>query len=90
MLDVCIIRKFFGVYCPGCGGTRAVMAFLQGHFLTSLWYHPIIVYVVLVALYHLFFRKRPKMMYLYIALGIVVINCILRNVLLLVFHIETI
>ncbi|MBQ8822728.1 MAG: hypothetical protein IJZ82_08810, partial [Lachnospiraceae bacterium] len=61
-----------------------------GHFLESLWYHPIIMYVVIVALYHLLLRKWPNVMYLYIALGIVVINCILRNVLLLVFHIETI
>ncbi len=86
----CIVRKLYGMYCPGCGGTRAVMAFFQGHLLESLYYHPIVMYTVVMVLYHLIFRKKPKVIYLYIALGIIVLNCIARNVLLLVFHIETI
>lgn len=90
MLKGCIIRRFYGIYCPGCGGTRAVRAFLQGQFVDSFLYHPIVLYVAVIFLYCLLFRKKPKVTYLYIALGIVILNCIVRNVLLLVFHIETI
>ena len=90
MFDGCFIRELFGVYCPGCGGTRAVWALLHGQILMSLRYHPVVVYTVVVTLYHLIFRKKPKIKYLFIALGIIILNCIVKNILLLVFHIEMI
>ena len=40
----CIWDKMLGIYCPGCGGTRAVLALLQGRPLLSLWYHPFVLY----------------------------------------------
>lgn len=40
----CIWDKMLGIYCPGCGGTRAVLALLQGKLLLSLWYHPFVLY----------------------------------------------
>ena len=39
-----------GLYCPGCGGTRALKAFLRGEFLTSFRYHPLILYCACVAM----------------------------------------
>ena len=36
----CRIRKTFFVYCPGCGATRSLTAFLSGHPLCSLLYYP--------------------------------------------------
>lgn len=58
-LYFCIIRKRFEmppcaysaylhIYCPGCGGTRAVEALLHGHILESVWCHPIVLYTVVV------------------------------------------
>lgn len=42
----CVVYKLFGVYCPGCGGTRAVIALLHGELLKSLWYHPFVMYTM--------------------------------------------
>lgn len=41
----CIFHAVTGYYCPGCGGTRAVLYFLHGHFIKSFIYHPLIPYL---------------------------------------------
>lgn len=41
----CSIYRLTGWYCPGCGGTRACKALLRGEFLTSLYYHPAVLYL---------------------------------------------
>lgn len=45
----CLFDKVLGIYCPGCGGTRATVALVHGRLLQSLWYHPLIPYVAVVA-----------------------------------------
>lgn len=95
----CLFSTFLGIYCPGCGGTRAVDALLQGHFLKALWYHPLVPYTAV--LYggfmagHAFSRLGSKKIhgwkfhnwYLYAAVGIVVANFIVKNVLRIGFGI---
>lgn len=44
-LNPCIFHKLTGLYCPGCGGTRATLSLLQGHALISFLYHPIVIYL---------------------------------------------
>lgn len=39
----CFFRTRFQLYCPGCGGTRALVALLQGDLLRSLQYNPLTV-----------------------------------------------
>ncbi|MFR1833570.1 MAG: DUF2752 domain-containing protein [Lachnospiraceae bacterium] len=44
----CLFRLFTGLYCPGCGGTRAVQALLSGQIGKSLYYHPFVLYAAVV------------------------------------------
>jgi len=95
----CVFWKLLGVYCPGCGGTRAVLALLQGKFLLSLWYHPIVMYTVVMfggfmltntlERLHILRIKGWKFheWHLYVALVVIIVNWILKNVLLIGFNI---
>lgn len=35
----CNFHRLTGFYCMGCGGTRSLLAYLQGHFITSMKYN---------------------------------------------------
>ncbi|MCI2058939.1 MAG: DUF2752 domain-containing protein [Oscillibacter sp.] len=43
-LSACWFYTRWHVYCPGCGGTRALLALLGGHPLRSLYYHPAVLF----------------------------------------------
>lgn len=45
----CLFQQMTGLYCPGCGGTRAVRALLAGHPFLSFLYHPVVPYMAVVA-----------------------------------------
>lgn len=91
----CGLKLFFHLYCPGCGGTRALDAFLHGRFLHSLLLQPVIMYLFGYFLSYyipslcliLGIRKKPihYMVYLYILCGLLVLIIlffIARNLLL--------
>ena len=44
----CAFEKVTGLYCPGCGGTRAVIALFQGHPIKSFLFHPAVPYTFVV------------------------------------------
>ena len=44
----CLFDRLLGIYCPGCGGTRALTALVHGRLLQSLWYHPLIPYTAVI------------------------------------------
>lgn len=94
----CVFHELLHLYCPGCGGTRAVYALLHFDILESLAYHPFVLFVAVILLeYYVgavitLIRNNGKRYYYlrtwfcYVALGIVVVNFILRNLLLVRFH----
>lgn len=83
----CTFYKNLGIYCPGCGATRAVYSLYSGQILKSIYYNPIILYIVFIDFCYLttegiskilkkdnkFFVKNIKL-YLYLALIILVVN----------------
>ncbi|RDY32202.1 DUF2752 domain-containing protein [Lachnotalea glycerini] len=97
----CLFHKLTGLYCPGCGGTRSVHALLHGHPLVSLQYNPIVVYCVCIYICYMFsntieilskHKIKIGMKYrdCYIMLGLILILIffIIRNILLIAFHID--
>lgn len=47
-LPPCMLHKLTGLYCPGCGGTRAFMALFRGRPIISFLYHPLVLYAALI------------------------------------------
>lgn len=100
-MDVCMFHSITGLYCPGCGGTRAFQALFSGHVLKAFYYHPAGMYGIF--LYVIYFVSQAiariskgkvkgisfRPVYLYIMLGLILLNFIVRNVLLYFFHIPT-
>ncbi|MGI6108357.1 MAG: DUF2752 domain-containing protein [Eubacteriaceae bacterium] len=42
---MCDFYRMTGFYCPGCGGTRAVLALLSGDFAGAFLFHPFVPYL---------------------------------------------
>lgn len=97
----CLLKRFgVGLYCPGCGGTRAFFALMMGHPMLSFYFHPVVPYIAVIFLWYMFSNTIDHMSkghtaigsryhnyYLYGAFVIIIVNWILRNILLIVFHI---
>lgn len=97
----CIFHKITGYYCPGCGGTRAVYALFRGDLLGCFRYQPFIFYVAVFGGWFLIsqtiervskgriaVRMRYRECYLWISLVILLINFLVKNMALLIFHID--
>lgn len=91
----CIFHAVTGLYCPGCGGTRALKVFLKGDFWLSFQYHPIIVYTVVIVLLEAAawllakLLKKPELqlrhydLFVYMGIAILLINWIYKNYMLI-------
>lgn len=44
LIGPCVFHTLTGLYCPGCGGTRAVKYLLHGQVFKSVYYHPFVLY----------------------------------------------
>lgn len=97
----CMLHALTGYYCPGCGGTRAAAAFLRGDILRSFFYHPIVPYAALLGGWFMVSQtawrlsgKRLRIgmhfrtVYLWIALGLIAANFLVKNIALAVWHLD--
>ena len=97
----CVVQSVLGVYCPGCGGTRAVAALLRGDFAGSFICHPLVLYTAAVGGWFLASQTIERVSrhririgmryrdgYVWAALGIVVVNFVVKNLLLILWDVD--
>ncbi len=102
LVPPCILYTYFGIYCPGCGGTRSLIYLLQGDIIRSFIAYPALPVTVLIICRYLLQYiisyathnriKKPvfRLMYVYLIMTIILINWIIRNILLLKMGIKII
>ena len=96
----CKFHSITGLYCPGCGGTRAVFSLLRGEIVRSFLFHPFVLYSVVMGCLFMITQTIQKIsrgrlkigmhfrpVYIYIALIIIALNFIVKNMLLIVWKI---
>jgi hypothetical protein len=96
----CGLLTMFHVYCPGCGGTRALFSLLKGHFLQSFYYNPAVLLGAALILYYeiavmvtlvknngkIYYYNKPTLVYVYIA--VVLGYAVVRDILLVGYDID--
>lgn len=85
----CLFYHLTGLYCPGCGGTRAIRYLLQGRFIKSVQYHPLVLYMAAVIWIEIMRwlrakkKKTPCQGYyeyeVYAGIGIILVNWAVKN-----------
>ena len=88
------------MYCPGCGGTRALLWLLKGHIIKSICYNPAVLLGVILILYYevtvfvTIVSKKDKRYYtksivpVITYISIVLVFAVLRDILLVGFGID--
>lgn len=100
-LPDCMFRRVTGLYCPGCGGTRALFFLLRGQMIRSFFYHPVVPYTACVGGWFMISQTigrvsggririamRFREIYLWIALALTVVNCLIKNLALILWHVD--
>lgn len=92
-IPTCYFYSYWGVFCPGCGCTRAFIYLLKGDIIKSLSYNPTVIYASFMTIIYLTTQtlsrilKRKKLwkleynpIYLYIGIAILITTCIIKNI----------
>lgn len=88
----CAFYQKTGLYCAGCGGTRAVISLLHGKVIQSFFYHPAVLYFVVNYVifmsyefvkkhFHLFRREFPVEFMIYIGVVVLLLQWIIKVIL---------
>lgn len=94
----CVYYELLGMYCPGCGGTRSMLALLSGNLGKSILYHPFVPYLLIFSGVFMVSQTlrviskdripgiKFRMVYIYIGVILLILQWIVKNILLLGFH----
>lgn len=101
LLGPCMLHLLTGYYCPGCGGTRAVLSLLNAKPLQSFLYHPFVLYAAVIGGWFMISQTVERIsggririgmhfreIYLWIALGLIVLNFLLKNMALIFWDVD--
>lgn len=101
ILGPCMFHALTGLYCPGCGGTRAMSALFAGKFVQAFVYHPFVPFIAVFGTWFMISQtvervsgRRIKIamhfreVYMWIALGIIVVNFLVKNLALLIWNVD--
>lgn len=94
----CLFHEITGLYCPGCGGTRAFVKLMQGDIHASLHYHPIVLYGSVLYVWYMItntiqYLSRGKIriamkyrsFYVWVGVGILALDTIWKNLCLILW-----
>lgn len=95
IMPKCFLYRTFGIYCWGCGATRAVYSLLSGNILKSISYNPFILYLIVANLWYLItegiaialnlknkFCIKNINFYVYVGFLILILNWIVKMIML--------
>ncbi|MCI9079183.1 MAG: DUF2752 domain-containing protein [Lachnospiraceae bacterium] len=97
IMPECAFKSITMIYCPGCGGSRAVAAFVQGHWIKSFIYHPFVpycgvLYIIFMARGTAAFFSRGKYnymkfrnAYIYFGIAIIIVQFAVKDIMLVVY-----
>lgn len=101
LLGPCALHRLTGLYCPGCGGTRAMKALFAGDFLQSFVYHPFVPFIAIFGTWFMLSQTVERIshgnvkiamhfreVYMWMALGIITINFLVKNLALIIWHVD--
>ena len=91
-LPPCVFHSLTGLYCPGCGGTRACRLLLSGHIFQSFLYHPgvllaAVLYVWFMVSHTIEFVSKGRLKigppytdkFLYLEVAVIILQCLAKN-----------
>lgn len=91
-LPPCVFHSLTGLYCPGCGGTRACRLLLSGHIFQSFLYHPGVLlaaalYVWFMVSHTIEFVSKGRLKiglpytdkFLYLEVVVIILQCLAKN-----------
>ena len=81
-LPACPLHEWTGLYCPGCGATRAMHQLVHGHLAAAFRLNPLAI-LALPGVGYLWVRREPlamKPIWIWVLVGAMLVFGVVRNV----------